>query len=737
MAYNPNLFSVTNVLSGANGGSMTSTTTMQAPSPVHPTQQQIQQALPQPSFPVQQYQTQQFLQSQSQQIPGMAQGLPQQHMGATDGIISVNPTGTIVHVPGVGAQLLSQHVGATGMANYGAPTITPQREALANQINVTAPGPPPPGSVNPQGNQIPNYYNINNTPQLQAFNQYVQHVPQQARKCEYEANQAAQAMLQAQNRSGAVGPLGMNAVTSNEFLQPRRTLYMQRPPSNQVFPPLGIPGNGPKQPVIKTALKNRHNKDYCPEMYMTPYDRTQNKIATGVLTNTWTGETFQTFEEGMPLPTRNDSLLPSQLKQTNPKLVQLQGGIDYNAPPPSKKEIAENIPLINGGPNVWGDALYQPQLRQWFDQRAVMDQFNNRNGILPNYGIHKERPAGFVGDVNMLRPVPFNPATNRNSLDLKGYTTGVTDANYAGSMDTWNVVQPTVNNLDPNRGQQQTFAESVGIVQGHGDQMGVNLVYDSEAAMTDLRATQKTLQEQAVPVANIQPDVVEGYIYNPPDLKATMKVEAPTYPYVRVGVNSGVQEGSVYQMAQNTELNATNKTAFQVPVPIRNVAPDLPHTQTDLTQSSEQTETRRQYYSDKGWQTVGNISGEQYAVGVERGAQPYAQWTKVSKRGGSNAQQFRVVPNRVTDSGSNEARFSPGCSQRDTYPEQLNVNDRYGAFVHPTYGDYNGAQQTDFAASLQRPLPATSVCFKKGDGLEQDVSRYTMQSMPLSMVGQM
>ncbi len=726
--YNPNLFSVTNVLSGSglNGGSMMSTTTMQSA----PQQQG-------PALPIPQQYQQQPTQQPTNQIPGMTANIPSQHQpwSATDGIISVNPTGTIVHVPGVGAQLLSQHVGQTGFANYVLPTMPPQREALANRMDMTAPGPPPPGSVNPQGNQIPNYYNINNTPQLQQFNQYVQNVPHQAQKCDYEANQAAQALLQAQNRSGAVGPLGMNAITSSEFLQPRRTLYMNRPPSNQVFPPLGIPGNGPKQPVIKTALKNRHNHDYCPEMYMTPYDRTQNKIATGVLTNSWTGETFQTFEEGLPLPTRNDSLLPSQLKQTNPKLVQLQGGIDLNAPQPSKKEIAENVPLINGGPNVWGDALYQPQLRQWFDQRAVIEQFNNRNGILPNYGIHKERPAGFVGDVNMLRPVPFNPATNRNSIDLKGYTTGVTDANYAGSMDTWNILKPTVNNLDPNRGQQQTFSNAVGIVQGHDEQVGVNVVYDSEAAMTDLRATQKTLQEQAVPITNVQPDQLEGYVFNPPDLKATMKVEAPTYPYVRVGLNSQIQEGSVYQMAENTELNATNKTAFQVPVPIRNVAPELPHTKTDLSASSEQTETRRQYYSDKGLQAVANVSGEQYAVGVERGPQAYAEWTRVAKRGASNAQTFRVVPNRVTDSLSNQGNFSFGCQERDTYPEQLNVNMNYGSFVRPSYADNNAYQQTDFSASLQRPLPATSHCFKKGNGLEQDVSAYTMQAMPLSLVG--
>ncbi len=726
MTYNPNLFSVTNVLNNkSETSSSSSSTTFMAPISQSPSM------VPQPQVAPTHVQPQNLMPSMTSvpQPQAFPQGSPQ--------IISVNPLATIVHAPNGQIQTMAPSVGQTGLANISNNTITPERAAMANRIDMTSPGPPPPGSMNPQGNQIPNWYNIENTPQLQAQNAYVQNVPHMVRRCDFEANQAAQALLQAQNRTGAVGPLGMNGVTSNEFLNQRRTLNMNRPPSNQVFPPLGIPGNGAKQPVIKTALKNRANKEYCPEMYMTPYDRTQNKIATGVLTNPYTGEVFQTFEEGMPLPQKNDSLLPSQFKYTNPKLVQLQGGIDNNAPPPSKKEIAENIPLINGGPNVWGDALYQPQLRQWFDQRAVIEQFNNRNGILPNYGIHKERAAGFVGDVNMVRPVPYNPATNRNTIDLKGYTTGVTDANYAGSMDTWNVIQPTINNLDPNRGQANTFANAVGIVQGHDEQVGVNVVYDSEAAMADLKATQKTLQEQAVPLSNVQPDVVEGYIYNPPDLKATQKVEADTYPFVRVGLNPMIQDNSVYQMAENTELNATNKTAFQVPVPIHNISPDLPHTEIDLTASSEQTETKRQYYSDKGWQAVSNVAGEGYSTGLERGPQAYAEWTRVAKRGGSNAQQFRVVPNRVTDSLSNQGNFSPGCNSRDIYPEQLNVNEKYGGFVRPSYGDYNAYQQTDFAASLQRPLPASSHCFKKGDGLEQDTSRYTLQAMPLSLTGQM
>lgn len=733
MTYNPNMFSVTNMMmNGQNGPSMTNTTMF--------TPNQTQPTLAPPSSQIQPN-TQQLNTMPSYAgnlMPPMTTGIPQQTIGGPpSGIISVNPNATVVQGPNGNTQFLQPSVGYTGMANYATPTISPNQAALANQINMTAPGPPPHCSANPQGNQVPNWYNIENTPQLQAQNAYVQNLPHATQQCSHESNQAAMAMLQAQHRVGQAGPLGMHAVTSNEFLYPRKILNMNRPPSNQVFPPLGIPGNGSKQPVIKTALKSRKQHEYCPEMYMTPYDRTQNKIATGVLTNPYTGEVFQTFEEGMPLPQKNDSLLPSQLKQTNPKLVQLQGGIDFNAPPPSKKEIAENIPLINGGPNVWGDALYQPQLRQWHDQRAVMQQWNNRNGILPNYGINKERAAGFVGDVNMLRPVPYNPATMRNAYDLKGYTTGVTDANYAGSMDTWNVVQPVVNNLDPNRGQQNTFAENVGIVQGHGDQMGVNVVYDPEAAIQDLRATMKTLQEQPVPITNVQPEQLEGYIYNPPDLKATMKVEADTYPFVRIGMNPQVQDNSVYQMAQNTDLNATNKTLFQVPVPIHNISPDLPHTQTDLTQSSEQTETKRQYYGHKGLQAVANVSGEQYTTGLERGPQAYAEWTKVSKRGGSNVQTFRVVPNRTTDSLSNQGNFSPGCSQRDIYPEQLNVNDNYGSFVRPTYADNNAYQQTDFAASLQRPLPATTHCFKRGNGVEADVSQYTMQPMPLSMVGGM
>lgn len=536
---------------------------------------------------------------------------------------------------------------------------------------------------------VPNQYNIEQTPQLQAFNAVVESVPQQVQACEQNAQMAAQQLLQAQHRTGAVGPLGMNGVTSNEYMLPHRTVAMNRPPSNQVFPPLGIPGNGRKQPVVRTAFKNALNHQYCPEMYMTPYDRTPNKVATGVLVNPYTQEVFQTFENGMPPPTKNNSLLPSQMHQTNPKLVSLQGNIDYNAPPPSKQEVAQNVPLINGGPNVWGDALYAPKLRDWFTQRSVMETWNNRNGILPNYGINKEMPAGFVGNVNMLRPMAYNPATMRNAYDLKDWTLGVTDANVASSMDTWNVVQPMINNLDPNRGQAQTFNDALGPVEA-----SVQVPYDLEASIQDLRTTQKTLQEQPVPISNIQPDQVEGYIYNPPDLKATLKLEANAFPYVRVGTNPMMQDNSVYQMQENTELVGT----------------------------------KRQYYSDKV--PVSNVMAEQFSAGVQ-GPQAYAEWTKVAKRGGSNSQQFRVVPNRVTDSLSNQGNFSPGCSQRDVYPDllreapqRLQMND-------------NTAFQTDFTANQQRMLPAQTTCMKKGNDLERDTSMYTMQPMALSMVGQM
>lgn len=686
MAYNPNLFSVTNVVSGqmTNGvsGPTTTTTSFSPSQPVNGNQQQ-----------------------------------------AT--IVSVNPLATIVQTPSGQTQLLNPGVGYTGLANVAAP----QQASLS-----MAPGPPPPGVPSPQGNQIPNWYNIQNTPALQTQNAFIQNVPGIVHSCEQNSNEAAQALLHAQGRSGAVGPLGMNGITSNEFLTPRRTLNMNRPPSNKVFPPLGIPGNKYKQPYIRHAMKNVRNHEYCPEMYMTPYDRTPNKIATGVLTNPYTGEVFQTFEEGMPLPQKNDSLLPSQLKVTNPKLVQLQGGIDYNAPPPSKQEIAQNVPLINGGPNVWGDALYQPQLRQWFDQRATIQQWNNRNGILPNYGIQKEHPAGFIGpEVNYLRPVPYNPATMRNTYNLKDWKLGVTDANYAGSMDTWNVVQPVVNNLDPNRGQADSYPVNVGPVAAHNEQVGVNMTYDSEASLNDLRATQKTLQEQAVPLSNIQPNNVEGYIYNPPDLKATQKtLQENTVPLHNITPNN--VEGYVYD-PKDFELRATQKTLQEKGVPIHNVSPDLPHTEIDLTASSEKTETKRQYYDYKNWQTVANVDGSGYSVGYEGGPQPYAEWTRVAKRGGSNAQTFRVVPNRVTDSLSNEANFSVGCSQRDTYPEQPNANMFYGSFVRPSYADGNAYQQTDFSASLQRPLPATTHCFKKGTGIEQDTSQYTLQPMALSLVG--
>jgi hypothetical protein len=280
-----------------------------------------------------------------------------------------------------------------------------------------------------------------------------------------------------------------------------------------------------------------------------------------------------------------------------------------------------------------------------------------------------------------------------------------------------------VNNLDPNRGLQGTFNSTVGAPEPL-----VSIPYDHTAAVEDLRTTLKTMQEQPVPLSNIQPDQVEGYIYNPPvDVKATQKLECDPFPFARLSSNPFTQDGSVYQMAQDTDLRASLK--LQAAVPIHNVdTGNLPHTEFDLTAPSEKTETKRQYYEQNT--ITGNIVGDQFSMGTQ-GPQAYAEWTKVAKRGGSDAQQFRVVPNRVTDSLSNQGNFSPGCSQRDVYPEMLRE-----APMRLQMSD-NTAQQTDFTATMQRPLPAQTTCFKKGDQLERDTSMYTMQPMALSMVGQM
>jgi hypothetical protein len=144
-----------------------------------------------------------------------------------------------------------------------------------------------------------------------------------------------------------------------------------------------------------------------------PTHLNERKKMTGVLVNTNTGQMFETYEDDTPPPNTNQSMQPEQLKQVNPKLVALQGGIDFNRPPRSKTEIPLNMPGVDAGANVWGDQLYAGRRRQRELEIAAADVWGNRGGNYSVEPIMDGRPTGYVGYQNMVRIAPYATPTQR------------------------------------------------------------------------------------------------------------------------------------------------------------------------------------------------------------------------------------------------------------------------------------------------------------------------------------
>jgi hypothetical protein len=50
------------------------------------------------------------------------------------------------------------------------------------------------------------------------------------------------------------------------------------------------------------TMQTKYVGGYTDELFKTPIDNTENKISTGIMTNPWTGEMYETFENAMPPP---------------------------------------------------------------------------------------------------------------------------------------------------------------------------------------------------------------------------------------------------------------------------------------------------------------------------------------------------------------------------------------------------------------------------------------------------
>ena len=172
--------------------------------------------------------------------------------------------------------------------------------------------------------------------------------------------------------------------------------------------------------AIYAMPSSAQTEAFTQSLFATPTDVEQNLISTGILANPYTGEEYECFENQLPPPTTDRSLLKSQLKHINPRLLQIQGGYNHHCPPPRKTEQDGSVfsPVsAHNGPNPFGPQLYTKYVNDRLKDMAIRSTYNNRNGdqvVEPE--LPKERPANKFGLVPRLRFLPYLVPTN----DLEG-----------------------------------------------------------------------------------------------------------------------------------------------------------------------------------------------------------------------------------------------------------------------------------------------------------------------------
>ena len=193
--------------------------------------------------------------------------------------------------------------------------------------------------------------------------------------------------------------------------------YSHKMTYHNQYPNEAEPGEIFVAPPPSTTKNAAH---YSDDLFMTAEDNSDNLVSTGIMTNPYTGEVFETFENAMPPPNTDQSLLPETFEKPNPRLIWLQGGIDQNAPLPTKKETCNKIPGPDHGPNIWGDQLYANERGRRLHEYVASEVWMNRDGdhSIP-LGFAKEKPAGYVGLQPYIRAIPYLPPTQ--ILDNKGY----------------------------------------------------------------------------------------------------------------------------------------------------------------------------------------------------------------------------------------------------------------------------------------------------------------------------
>ena len=218
------------------------------------------------------------------------------------------------------------------------------------------------------------------------------------------------------NAEGDVS-LGCWLFSSDNDQAVRRHLQTdEMPGENQPKEIMVVPGNWME--LAGTTASPGNYSTVTADLYNTETLPSEQRIFTGVMMNSNTGELYETYEDEVPPPnTDRKRLLEEQMSIQNPKLTALSGGWDPSMPKRHKVEVEEVEYGSDAGRNVWGPQLFATALRDIAEQHDVMQQFNNRDGFVPVEPAWDRRAVGFVGYVSAYRGAPFMPPTQREARD--------------------------------------------------------------------------------------------------------------------------------------------------------------------------------------------------------------------------------------------------------------------------------------------------------------------------------
>jgi hypothetical protein len=238
------------------------------------------------------------------------------------------------------------------------------------------------------------------------------------------------------NADGEV-PLGCWLFSSENDVFARKNLSISTTPGTSDPPDIYVaPGNfmdmqnnGTGESSWAQVSDDLYNAEQLPS---------ERRIFTGVMINSNTGETYETYEDDVPPPdTDKYRLLPEQMTIQNPVLTALSGGHDPSMPRRNKVEVPQNEADYgaDAGRNIWGPQLYTTAVRDLAEQIDVRQQYNNRDGFVPVEPAWDRRAVGFVGHVSAYRMHPSIPATQREAYG-SNYTLDQSTRNVCtGNMD--------------------------------------------------------------------------------------------------------------------------------------------------------------------------------------------------------------------------------------------------------------------------------------------------------------